>query len=1315
MRTTTKTSRRLCCAFALALGLLAPASAPAAPVLGIGVIRDQPTLNLGDQHLTYKVNVANTASPNPEVGTFFTPKSTLTCSPGSWTPATGGLTPGLSYQWLRGGLPIVGATSSTYSPVTSSSTNPPTTVGDAGASIQCQVTGTNSAAATTAVTAPIVTAPAPATAPPAPTAPLAASARPVVSAPVAGANVGVSTRACAPPTGWSGSPTYSFQWLRNGVPISSGESADVTTATHTILANDVNKILQCRVIGSNAGGQTAGISLNNVVGTVTNPPENAVANSPSIPNPNATSGTVTVAFGFPAGIYFGRQIGFANGWTCHLAAAPTCTTTASVAPGAQLPQLSVELYDYPEQLASTTAAIHFSAYGGGAPLEAFAEDSFTFAPALLFGPVGFSARAEDPLGADYTQAGGHPNSATVSFDFNHYTDVAGLIEPVEHTRDAFTEPPPGFVGNPRAVPESCTVSQVETSTCPEAAAVGGALLRLGAGGVFGEPRPVYNVTPEAGVPAEFALRPTFLSGITVVLKASLRSNGDYGVSVVAPSTPQTPQLFKVEYVTLCGYGPKLTAPPAGELPSFLGCNAPEDLAARPVPFLSNPTECAAQPPVTRLHLDSWEHPGALTADGDPDLSNPNWKSAEAVAPNVTGCNQLEFDPSLEARPTTNVADAPSGLDFSLEIPQPGLTDPDGLATAHLKRTVLTLPEGMAVNPAAAGGLDACTSAQMGLTAVDHPGEFPVRFNKAPVSCPDASKVGVVEIHTPILDQVLEGSVYVAAEDDPATTTPGAENPFDSLLAIYIVVENQRLGLRAKLAGEVRPDPATGQLTTVFDQNPQVPFDRLDLEIASGPRAVLRTPPTCGVKTTVSELTPWSAPESGPPATPGDSFAISAAPSGSSCPQSAAELPNAPRFSAGTAAPKAGAFSPFTLRLARDDGSQELTAFEATLPPGLTGRLAGVPYCPEAAIAQAIGRDGPGAGKREQADPSCPAASELGTVDAAAGAGPVPFHAPGRAYLAGPYRGAPVSIVAITPAVAGPFDLGAVVVRSALQVDPITAQVRVKSDPLPRILHGIPIDLRSIEVKVDRDRFTLNPTSCEPFSIAGRVLGASSAAAIADRFQVGECAELGFKPRLALRLKGGTTRGKHPALVATLAPRPGDANIASLSAALPHSEFLAQEHIRTVCTRVQFAAHSCPAGSIYGKAEATTPLLDQPLRGPVYLRSSDHPLPDLVVALRGPDSQPIEIHAVGRVDSIRGGIRNSFEVVPDAPVTRFVLRMQGGKKGLLVNSRDICAHSNRATVKYAAHNGRTYTARPLLRANCKAAGKGARRGHHQRRG
>ena len=455
------------------------------------------------------------------------------------------------------------------------------------------------------------------------------------------------------------------------------------------------------------------------------------------------------------------------------------------------------------------------------------------------------------------------------------------------------------------------------------------------------------------------------------------------------------------------------------------------------------------------------------------------------------------------------------------------------------------------------------------------------------------------------------------------------------------------------------------------------------------------------------LTPFSAPESGPAATPGSTFQTTAAENGGACPTSAAQEPNAPRFHAGTETPQAGIYSPFSLKLVREDGSQELKSIETTLPKGLIGRLAGTPYCPEAALAAAKGKSG----AQEQASPSCPAASEVGTVEVGAGAGPTPINVPGHVYLAGPYKGAPISLAIITPAVAGPFDLGTVVVRAALEVNPETTQISAKSDPIPTILEGIPLDLRSITLKLTRPKFTLNPTSCDELAFSGSavsVLGAS--APLSQRFQVGGCPALPFKPKLALSLKGSTKHNGNPALKAVLTTKPGEANIASAQVTLPSSEFLDNAHIKTVCTRAQFyegksPGEKCPAESIYGHAKATTPLLEAPLEGPVYLGTGyGHQLPDLLADLGG----QIPVVLNGTVSSFHRGIRNTFEAVPDAPVSSFSLEMAGGKKGLLVNSKNLCKSTNRATVDLIAQNGKASDTEPLVANSCKKAKK-----HHKR--
>ncbi|HEX6152296.1 MAG TPA: hypothetical protein VFZ19_02135, partial [Solirubrobacterales bacterium] len=550
------------------------------------------------------------------------------------------------------------------------------------------------------------------------------------------------------------------------------------------------------------------------------------------------------------------------------------------------------------------------------------------------------------------------------------------------------------------------------------------------------------------------------------------------------------------------------------------------------------------------------------------------------------------------------------------------------------------------------------------------------FDSQAPNCPESSKVATGEIITPVLATPLKASVYMASQGD---------NPFNSLFAGYLVARGQ--GVLLKVPAKFDVDATTGQVVATFGNNPQQPFSSLDLRFKGGNRGLITTPSQCGTYRTSYSLTPWS----GTPPVQGTSeFTIN---------QNCGPKPFAPGFRAGSSSPLAGSFTTFATQVTRDAGSPVLTGIGVDLPPGVTAKLAGVPYCPEAALASVPVAAGSGAG--QLATPSCPAASQVGRVVAGTGSG-APFYVDtGKAYLAGPYKGAPLSLAVVVPALAGPFDLGNVTVRVAVSLDRPTAQVHAVSDPLPTILQGVPLDIRDVRVLLDRSDFMLNPTNCEPLQATGTITGAGGVGAqVSSRFQVGECAALGFKPRIALRLKGGTKRSDNPALTVTLRPRPGDANLSGVSVAFPRSEFLDQSHIRTVCTRVQFAADQCPAGSVYGSVTAWTPLLDEPLRGNVILRSSNNKLPDLVTDLRGPAAQPIKLEAAGRIDSVNGGMRSTFELMPDAPITRVVLEMQGGRKGLLENSRNICAKAYRATVGFTAHNGRTHSLRPKLLVRCK---------------
>jgi hypothetical protein len=1284
---TDRIAKLILAAAAALLLLCAPAAAE--PVLDLQLDRLNAPATHSDERLAYDLTVSNIASVNPGVGTQ------LTCL---GTPEDGkgwfgnDPDPTFAYQWLRNGEDIVGATERTYV----------VDAADAGKLLQCKVTGTNDADGAGPTYAPIssssVSLPPTAVEPVPSPAPLSGSSGSLIG--------GVATEGaeltCAPPSDWTGTGiTWSLQWLRNGEPI-----PGATGPTYTVQSADTEppSIIQCEAIGEDTGGSKAVSISSGVRRTQPTPPAPYLSPSKQSSSPvivafdNKTEGPVTVEAEFPAGTQVIRAFSdeVAKVWSCTKQPAPhpstvECTRSDTLQPADSYPPIRIVaqvLADAPDELTTK-----FGVSGGGALNEPLLEDTVAgILPAVPFGFEAFEVKVLDKDGNDYVQAGGHPFSAGADVElkihqraeFDIRVGPDGLRATNGLLREVRTDTPAGFVGNPEAIAEKCdNLTQVApgpplvTSTCPAGSAVGGITLET-AEGPF-DNVPIWAIEPEFGTPAQFAFGISGAGPFTYTLTPELRPQDGYAITLRTAPTQKYPELF-VAKVKLCSFGAKIGPNVKGgnNETEFKGCREAGEPGATERPFLTLPPAHCGDPEATttRIYADTWEEPG-------------NFAEASSTAPLLENCEAIEFEPELEAKPTTHNADSPSGLEVDLHIPQN--EDPEGTATAHLKKTVVTLPEGLAVNPSGANGLGACSEAQLGMANGVPDNE--------PVNCPDASKLGSVSVSTPILDHPLPGALYLA--------TPH-QNPFNSLIALYLVVESPSDGITIKLPGRVQTNPITGQISSTFDQNPQAPVQDVKLRLRGGATASLRTPTECGRYETVSELTPWSAPRSGPPATSKDSWQIARGPGGGPC----SRPQNSPSFAAGSASPIAGAFSPFVVELQRPDGSQRFSELSVSPPPGVLAKLAGTASCPDAALAAAPAKSG----RAEQASPSCPPASELGNVVAAAGAGPAPFRAPGKAYLTGPYKGAPLSISIITPAVAGPFDLGTVVVRSAAHVDPATARVTVKSDPLPRILQGIPLDIRSATVSIDRPQFILNPTSCDPTAVAAQLFSTlGQGAELQSRFQLAECGRLGFKPRLKLRLKGKTRRGGYQAVRAVLRPRPGDANIARTVVRFPKSAFVAQEHIRTICTRVQWAADACPPGSVYGKALAITPLLDYPLRGKVYLRSSDNELPDAIADLRGPAHQPIRVEVAIRNDSAKGALRNTVTAAPDAPVSYFRLELFGGKKGLIVNSRNLCkGKKQRAAVKLGAHNGRALSLRPVVRNSCKGnKRKRVRRGGHAR--
>jgi hypothetical protein len=835
--------------------------------------------------------------------------------------------------------------------------------------------------------------------------------------------------------------------------------------------------------------------------------------------------------------------------------------------------------------------------------------------------------------------------------------------------------PVGLSVNPGAT-EQCTLEDFEDDLCPGESKVGTSIVTP-ALPVVGTELPsleadVFNVEPVFGEAARFGLK---LADNEVFLRGDVAWDGNYheGFTIDVPET----------------------------LPSGLGGLIKKnrlvfDGTSGDGTFITTPSTCLGEgfpggPSghvySTYLLAGSWEEaedPGySFPQDAMPPLESPIPPGTEPK-----DCITIPYDPALEVDPATATTDSPAGAAVEADVPHiPGGDEQESSQTRSAR---VALPTGMALNPSAASGLKACTDAQFG------------KGTRNPVACPPESKVGTVAIASPPLpDGPLTGEVYAGQQigRDPAS---------GNLYRIFVRAQSPRYGIDVRLVGNVRADPTTGQLTTTFAETPQVPFTSFELDFDDGPRAVLSSAMTCEPGPATAEMTPWSG---NPAATPSASIAFAGAPGGGPCPKTLAERPFGPGFAIKPQGTKAGAFSPVSLDIARGDGQQEVKGADLTLAPGMTGKLAGIPYCPEAAIAAAAAS----AGEAETASSSCPAQSQVGTARVASGTGPAPIQIAGKAFLSGPYRGAPLSLAVLTPATAGPYDLGTVVVRVALFVDPETAQVRAVSDPIPNVFGGAQLSIRSIDLDIDRRDFTLNPTSCEPLSSGGTLSGggadpanpaAFSAFPVATPFQATECGSLGFRPKLATRLFGGRKAMKrtgHPKFRAVLTARNGDANIRRAALTLPHALFLDQGHIRTICTRVQLAAGACPSAAVYGYARAETPLLDGELAGPVYLTSSSNPLPDLLVDLRG----QVNVRLRGVISSTKGGrIKNVFPAVPDVPVSRFTLTMKGGKKGLLEISRDLCAHRSSSFLNFKAQNGKPLKIKrlPLRTPGCRRAGK-----------
>ncbi|HWX44073.1 MAG TPA: hypothetical protein VNY52_01990 [Solirubrobacteraceae bacterium] len=848
-----------------------------------------------------------------------------------------------------------------------------------------------------------------------------------------------------------------------------------------------------------------------------------------------------------------------------------------------------------------------------------------------------SAVTADAAGAPAVQAGSHPYALTTSIVFDHHA-VEEFGEkrfvPDGDPKDIEVNLPPGLIVNPTATAAKCTEAMLEhEGDCPNASAVGVVVANT-------KPFPellaaVFNMVPPPGVPAEFGFNAAGV-GEVVHIGGRVRTGGDYGLSAESNGITQKFSLYGIE-LTL--WGDPSDPSHNGERGRCVSTSEPtrqeieEGIAVEiepgrficPVartgrPFLTLPSSCA-EPLTATMRANSWQ---------EPELT-PALRSAPAM-PGIVGCGALDFAPRLTVTPAPvpAAADSPSGLNVELEVPQEESVS--GLAEANLKDAVVTLPVGMTVSPSAAGGLEACTDTP----EPQRPEGEIALHSPEPVLCPDASKVGSVEIATPLLEHPLEGSVYLAQQ---------GSNPFGSLIALYVVAEGS--GTLVKLAGDVALDPATGRITTSFESNPQLPFGHLKLKFFGGPRAALATPSGCGTYAANAQLTPYSSPT---PVVRSSEFTIDAGCGGGFNPS----------FAAGTSGSQAGGFSPFSVALSRRDGEQDLAGITVRMPPGLLGKIAGVAQCPEPQA-----RAG-----------SCPEASKIGNVTVAAGAGSDPYWITGgRAYLTGPYGGGPFGLSIVVPTEAGPFNLGPEVVRAAIEIDPLTAALTVVSGPLPTIKDGIPFQIKEVAVNVNREGFTFNPTSCEALHVEGTVtgkpaIGSSEApidARVSSPFAVAGCRNLPFKPTFTVSTQGKTSRTGGASLTVKVTEKPGEANIHRVDLQLPTALPARLQTLQKACTEAQFEANpaGCPAASVIGTAKALTPVLSVPLTGPAYLVShGGAAFPDVVFLLQG---QGVTVELVGETDIKKRITFSRFETVPDAPISSFETRLPEGPHSVLATN------------------------------------------------
>ncbi len=972
---------------------------------------------------------------------------------------------------------------------------------------------------------------------------------------------------------------------------------------------------------------------------------------------SASSGLITVVDHLPAGVStMATPVEEGNyphsDWSCSAGAGQKvveCTSTVAVEPaGAAFnhsdpssTKSAVVPIVIPVTVAGGTPAESgtntVTVSGGGALSAAVSSNTnpINEGPATAFGMSFLHFRVVGAGGEPFTQAGGHPWAVTTDFEFNQElepgaTDAYKTLEyrnvaASEEAKTVVAELPLGLIGDPEATPRCTQREFTEASPggstgdnlngCPSDTRVG--VIYVEKPGLVG-PYQVFNLVPGSGHAAEFGF--TYV-GVGIVLFGDVvHSDRGYVVRV----TTLAPQVF-LHAASLTFFGDPAAAFATG---------------GKETAFLTDPVDCAAseEARTLSLHMDTWTDPG-VGDPFEPDFADPAWLPASVMLAGVEGCGALAFDdPSLSFQPAsvgeggTTQTDEPSGYDVNLEVPQTEAFSE--LATPELRTATVALPEGLSVSPSAANGLQACSDAQIALES------------NQPGSCPLASQIATVKVTTPLLESPLEGQVFLGEpECSPCSEADASEG---RIFRLFIQVHSQTLGVTIKLPGVVRANPATGQLTAEFKENPQLPFSDLEVKFKDGPRAPLANPQSCATFTTLSDLEPWSAPET-PTKSSESSFAITGC--GSS-------MSFGPVFTAGTVSPAAGAYSPLSVSFSRQDGEQDLGGVTVQTPPGLLGKIAGIPRCGEA----------------EANAGTCSSESQIGTTTATAGPGSDPYTiSGGRVYLTGPYKNQPFGLSIVVPAVAGPFNLGNVVVRASIAVNPTTSALTITSNPLPQIVDGVPIRLRSVTVEVNRPGFMFNATNCTQQSISATLTGehaigsseADKTSTVSSPYAASGCADLPFAPKLTASTEGKASKADGASLhVKIESAGLGQANIAKVDLQLPVALPSRLSTLQKACLEAVFNTNpaACDEGSVIGKATIHTPLLASPLTGPAYLVShGGAEFPDVEFVLQG---EGVTLVLDGKTDIKNGITYSRFETAPDAPFTSFETELPTGPHSIL---------------------------------------------------